>query len=102
MPMSTNTILFLITQELKIIRTFSALRNAGFDDCFFQPNLDRLILAEMGLDDGTDQTMEFYWKIIEKRSKKIKPNRESIMKQSLKAYMELAAEKTKRKKSERH
>lgn len=94
---STDTILFLIAQELKIRRVFDSLQMAGFDDCFFEPYLGTLILAEIGLDDGTDETMNFYCSIIDRRSKKIKQDPESIAKQSLKVYMELAAEKAKRR-----
>src|SRR4051812_17271106 len=92
-----DTILLLIAQELKIRKLFDGLQTAGFDDCFFEPYLGTVILAEFGLDDGTDETMNFYCKLIDKRSKKIKHNRESITKQSLKVYMKLAAEKAKRK-----
>jgi hypothetical protein len=96
-PQSIDFIIYLISQELKIRRLFDGLQKAGMDDCYFEPHLDRIILAEIGLDDGTDQTMELFCKIIEKRSRKIKPSRESIVKQSFKVYMELTAEKTKRK-----
>ncbi len=85
---STDTILFLISQELKIRRLFLGLQNAGLEDCAFEPYLDRLILAEMGLDE-TNETMERYCRVMNKRSRKIKANEESIMKQSLKAYAEL-------------
>jgi hypothetical protein len=88
-PQSLDTLLFLIAQELKIRRVFNALRDAGIDDCPFEPYLDRLILAELGLDEGNDEVLNRYCKIIGKRSRKIGPEHESIMKQSLKAYLEL-------------
>ena len=94
---SVDSLLFIIAQELKIRKLFNAFQKAGIDDCYFEAHLDRLILAEIGLDDGTDQTMELYCKIIEKRSKKIKPGNASIMKQSLKVYTELSEEKSRRK-----
>ena len=56
-----------------------------------------LILRKMGLDVQSDETMKIFCEIIEKRSKKLKYSRESIAKQSLKVYTELAAEKAKRK-----
>jgi hypothetical protein len=94
-----DTILLLIAQELKIRKVFDSLQTAGFDDCFFEPYLGTVILAELGLDDGTDETMNFYCNLIDKRSKKVKQDRDSIAKQSLKVYMELSAEKAKRKSS---
>src|SRR6476620_11152693 len=89
LPKSTDTILFLIAQELKIHKVFDSLHQAGMEDCFFKPHLDKLILEQMGLDDEADATIEFYCRIIEKRSRKIKMTRESIKKQSLKVYAEL-------------
>jgi hypothetical protein len=85
---STDTILFLISQELKIRRLFIGLQKVGVDECYFEPYLDRLILPEMGLDE-TNETMERYCRVMEKRSRKIKPNEDSIKKQSLKAYVDL-------------
>jgi hypothetical protein len=97
LPKSTDTILFLIAQELKIYKFFGSLHDVGIEDCFFKPHLDSLILSQMGLDDEQDETIEFYCRVFEKRSKKIKMTRESIMKQSLKVYTALLAEKKRRK-----
>jgi hypothetical protein len=97
LPKSTDTILFLIAQELKIYKFFDALHQAGIEDCFFKPHLESVILSQMGLDDQSDDTIEFYSRLFEKRSKKIKMTRESITKQSLKVYTELMAEKRRRK-----
>src|SRR5687767_14730320 len=79
----SDTLLFIIAQELKIRRLFIGLQKAGFDDCYFEPHLDKLIFAELGLDDGRDETLELYSEIIEKRCRKIEPNQESIMKGAL-------------------
>jgi hypothetical protein len=96
-PHATQTILYLISQELKIRRFFNALHKAGIDDVYFEPHLDKLILAQMEMDDGSDEIMEFFNRIIEKRSKKIQPNSESITKQAMKVYFDLVGEKRKRK-----
>ena len=97
LPKPPANILFLIAQELKIRKFFNALHEAGIDDCYFQPYLETLIFSEMGLHDQTDEAVRKYSMVIEKHSKKIKPSRESIAKQSLKVYTELAAEKAKQK-----
>jgi hypothetical protein len=98
LPQSADTTLFLIAQELKIHKFFDLLHRAGIEDCFFKPHLESVILSQMGLDDGEDATIEFYSRIMEKRSKKIKMDRGSIMKQALKVYAELVGEKKRRKK----
>lgn len=81
--------LYLIKEELKSRKLFQALHQVGLDDCYFQPHLDSLILKSIGLDDHTDETFNKYDDIVEKRSKKIEADYGSIMKQALKAYMEL-------------
>lgn len=92
-PQETQTTLFLIAEELKSRKLFRILRKAGITDCAFQPHLDSLILQSLGLDDGKDKTFEVYEDIMEKRSKKIEALDDSVMKQALKAYMELMREK---------
>jgi hypothetical protein len=96
-PESIDHVLYLISQELKIRRFFDGLQRIGIDDCSLEPHLDRIILAELGLDDGLDNTTAFYCEVIEKRSKKINGSAESVLKQSFKAYAELTAEKARRK-----
>lgn len=85
--------LYLIQQELKIRKLFSILRKAGMEECYYEPYLDKLILASVGLDDGLDETYDFYTTLIEKRCKKIKPDQASIMKQAVKVYFKLVERK---------
>jgi hypothetical protein len=89
LPSETQVSLCLIKEELKSRKLFEALHQAGLDECYYQPHLDSLILKSIGLDDHTDETFARYDAIIEKRSKKIEADYESIMKQALKVYMEL-------------
>lgn len=89
LPSKTQHSLYLIKEELKTRKLFHALHQVGLDDCYFQPHLDSLILKSIGLDDHTDETFNKYDDIVEKRSKKIEADYGSIMKQALKAYMEL-------------
>lgn len=88
-PSDIQIALFLIKEELKSRKLFHALHEAGLDDCYFQPHLDTLILRSVDMDDGTDETFGLYYDIIDKRSKKIEADNDSIMKQALKVYMEL-------------
>lgn len=96
LPEEVQIPLFLIKEELKSRKLFHALHEVGLDDCYFQPHLDSLILRTIGMDDGKDETFGIYTCIMEKRSKKIEADYNSIMKQALKAYMELINEKKKR------
>lgn len=95
LPADAQVALYLIREELKSRKLFHALHEVGLDDCYFQPHLDSLILHSINMDDGTDETFNRYDAIIERRSKKIEAGHNSIMKQALKVYNELMAEKKK-------
>jgi hypothetical protein len=97
LPQKVDYCLFLIKEELKSRRFFEGLHSVGLDDVYLQPHLDRLILKTIGLDDGTDETSEFYFKIMERRSRKIDADNDSIVTQALKVYVELVAERKRRK-----
>ena len=89
LPYSIDKILYLIREELKSQKFFSSLQKCGIDDCYYQPQLGRLILQEMGLDDGSDEIFNTYCDIIEKRLKKVEPDGKTLMKQAMKVYVEL-------------
>lgn len=97
LPRDVDYCLFLIKEELKSRRFFEGLHGVGLDDVYLQPHLDRLILKSVGLDDGTDETGEFYFRIMERRARKVEADNDSIVKQALKVYIELIAEKKRRK-----
>jgi hypothetical protein len=44
----------------------------------------------MDLDDGSDDIFQFYYSVVEKRSRKIGMDNKSVMKQAMKVYAELA------------
>jgi hypothetical protein len=96
LPTDLQFSLYLIKEELKSRKLFQALHEVGLDDCYFQPRLDSLIMRSIDMDDGTDETFSIYDNIVEKRSKKIKADNDSIMKQAFKVYQELMNEKKKR------
>lgn len=99
LPRKIDYCLFLIKEELKSRRFFEGLHSVGIDDVYLKPHLDILILKSVGLDDGTDETAEFYFKIIERRARKVEADNDSIVTQALKVYLELLAEKRRRKKN---
>jgi hypothetical protein len=93
LPYKTELALALIREELKSEKFFRALQKAGLHDCYYQPNLSKAILSLLEMDDGSDETIAFYCEIIERRSKKIEADNDSIMKQALRVYEELRARK---------
>jgi hypothetical protein len=101
LPYKIDYCLFLIKEELKSRKFFEGLHSVGMEDIYLRPNLDSLILKSVGLDDGTDATGEFYFEIMERRSKKVRQDNDSIVSQALKVYMELLFEKKRRNKSKR-
>jgi len=89
LPESIDVILFLLKQELKTRKLFHVLHKVGLDDCYYEPHLDSIIMRNIGLDDGRDETFARYDDILEARSKKIEADNESITKHAFKAYAEL-------------
>lgn len=83
--MLNNTVLLPIV----FLPTVNYSWEIGLGDCDFQPNLDALIMHNMEIDDSDDETFQKYNAIIEKRSRKIEDDHDSIMKQALKAYTDL-------------
>lgn len=93
LPGELETLLYLIAEELKSRHLFRGLQAVELNDCFFQPHLDSLILKAIGMDGDSDEVFLTYTKIMDHRSTKIEADKDSITKQSLKAYTELMAEK---------
>jgi hypothetical protein len=92
LPSQTEVILQLIREELKSRKFFNSLTQLGLDNCYYQPNLDNLIMAYVGLQDDDNQTFDFYYSVIERRSELINKNKESVIEQALEVYVELVAE----------
>jgi len=92
---ATQFTLDLIKEELKSRKFFNALQKLGLDNSHFQPHLGDLILRTLNMDPDAEATFNAYYRIIERRSKKIRANSHSVVKQALKAYHELVAERKK-------
>lgn len=95
LPKEIQFPLYLIGEELKSRHLFQGLQDVELSDCFFQPHLDSMILELIGLDGDSDDVYLVYTKIMDRRSMKIEADKDSITKQSLKAYSELMVEKKK-------
>lgn len=96
-PSTFDLTLYLIGEELKSQKFFDTLSQAGIEDVYYKPRLGKAILMTMEMDDGKDETFEFYYLAIEKVLKKIDKDRETITKQAIKVYDELTMEKERRK-----
>lgn len=96
MPSHMEVTLFLIGEELKSRKFFNSLQELGLDDSYYQPHLDELIMANVRLDDDSNDTFDFYYNIMEKYSKKIEPDKDSITEQALNAYTELVNDQKRR------
>lgn len=81
--------IYLIEQQLKTRRFFDDLERIGLGPYDFEPNLDHLILKNIGLDDGTDKTYNQYTKILDKHSRQMKPEFKAIQHQAARMYNEL-------------
>jgi hypothetical protein len=88
LPPATDLTLYLIREELKSQKFFHTLSKAGIDDIYYQPHLGKAILMNLGMDDGRDETFDFYYKVMDSQS---------VSKQALKVYHELISEKERRK-----
>jgi hypothetical protein len=88
-PANVQTVLYLLCEELKSRKLFRSLQDVGLDGSYYQPHLDELILRNLALDEDSDEVFEVYDKIMERRSQKLQPGNNSIVKQALKAYHEL-------------
>jgi hypothetical protein len=84
----------MIREDLKSQKYFDCQAELNGTDSPYRPHLAKLILKRMGVDDGSDEIFEFYFKVVAKRSKKIGEDNDSIMKQVMKVYAELLAQKS--------
>jgi hypothetical protein len=50
LPTSTDLILYLIREELKSQKFFNDLAKLGLGDCFYQPYLGKVILAQLKME----------------------------------------------------
>jgi hypothetical protein len=97
LPETLDLTLYLIREDLKSQKLFCVLNDLGMGDCPYQPHLAKAILAQLNMDDGSDEIFNFYHQLIEKRCRKIQGDQKSLMNQTMKVYVELMNEKERRK-----
>lgn len=98
LPNKIDQVLYMIGEDLKSQKFFNTMNALDWSDNFYQPRLAVLILKHMNLDDGSDEIVNFYYALVEKHSKKVEADNNSLMKQVMKVYAKLVMEKEKRKK----
>lgn len=94
---SLDLTLYLIREDLKSQKLFSIIDQLNMGDCPYQSHLAKPILSQLNLDDGSDEIFQFYFRLIEKHSRKLQGDTRSLMKQTMKVYVELMSEKRRRK-----
>jgi len=83
----------LIQEELKSRKFFNLLREIGLSDCIYEPHLGDVILASMKLNAGSDKMHNYFFELIERHSRKIKPYDGSLVKQATEVYEKLQLRK---------
>jgi hypothetical protein len=96
LPQAIDEILYMIREDLKSQKYFDGQAALNGTDSPYRPHLAKLILRNMNLDDGSDEIFQFYFRLIEKRSKRIGEDNTSTMKQVMKVHAALLMEKGRR------
>jgi hypothetical protein len=96
LPDEVGLTLFLIGEELKSRKFFDGLRNLDLAGCYYQPHLEKLILVSVGLDEESDENIDFYCALIAHHCQKIETDSETITHQAFNVYIELMIEKKRR------
>lgn len=94
-PERSALALYLICEELKSRKFFSGLQRLGLDYCFYQPHLDKPILAAAGLEES-DEVYKFYFRLIERCSRKLREEDESVTRQARRVWDALVRERERR------
>ena len=94
LPKNVEMALFLIGEELKTRKFFNGLRNLGLDDCSYEHHFNSPIAHYMGLEDHSDTMYSRIDDLLEKHAEKVDADdSESVMKQVLRAYVDLVIER---------
>ncbi len=88
-PREIEIPIFLIRHELQSRMLFKHLHVIGFQDCYFENFLDRLILASLKMWDGTDETFKVYFDLMQKWSGNVSADDDVITRRALKIYAAL-------------
>jgi hypothetical protein len=86
----------MIREDLRSQNYFDDQAELNGTSSSYRPHLAKLILTTMKLDDGSDEILQFYFRLIAKRSKEIGEDNTSMMEQVMKVHAALVMEKERR------
>jgi hypothetical protein len=79
---SESLLLALISEELKSRKFFGTLQQLGLDNAYYQPHLDAVIMQGLGLSEESNETLDFYYAVMEEHAGKIGIKQESVTEQA--------------------
>lgn len=97
-PRKAEVPIFLIIHELKLHLIYRAIEPVATLDIYMEMGLHRLILKQVNLLDGEDETYEFYFGLIDKWTADFNSDPYVLTKRALKIYNTLIEERDQRKK----
>jgi hypothetical protein len=85
-PRNIEVAIFLIVHELKSRMVYEALSQIATIDCYLESHLDRLILKTLRMWDGTDETYNYYFALMDKWSREVNTDNDVITRRALKIH----------------
>lgn len=85
-PKNAEMTIFLIIHELKLHMIYRALKPFATVDAYLEAGFTRLILKQLNLLDGKDETYNQYFELIDRWTDKFSSDPEVVLKRALKVY----------------
>jgi hypothetical protein len=89
LPTNIELTLYLIKQDLKSTKLSNGLAAIGFTDSFFETYYGSFVIAYLGFQENDEATHKLYFDLLDKYSSKVDSSNESLMKYTMKIYVEL-------------
>lgn len=97
-PKKAEMPIYLIIHELKLHMIYRAIQPVATLDIYMEMGLHKLILKQLKLLDGKDETYEFYFALLDKWTGDFNSNPTVVIKRALKIYNTLIKVRDARKK----
>lgn len=89
LPSEAAVVVFLISEDLKMQRIFSALSQMGCEDCASRTRLSKLILSMAGFDELSERVYELYYKLLDDHDQQISLNFDNTIDEAFRMYQDL-------------
>ena len=89
LPADLELLLFLIREDLKAHKLSNTLNEVGSMESPYLSDMSALVLSAAGFDERSDDLFNFYFKILDKYSRKMNGDNEVTMKMVMKVYVKL-------------